>query len=379
MVAGPIKVIQMLPELEEGGVEQGTLDLGKYLVKNGHTSMVISQGGRMVPRLEKDGGGHITWRYIGEKSPRSLMYIIPLRRLLIKERADILHLRSRVPAWVGYLAWKSLPVEKRPRLVTTFHGFYSINKYSEVMTKGEKVIAVSKAVAEHIKNTYRISQKKIVVILRGFDEKLFNPDIVSDNRIWALRKRWGLPESAFPVIMFPARLTRLKGHDLFLKSLARMIHLPWTAVCAGDIDEKSSYTALLKNMLFNLKLEDRVKFVGHCDDMPAALKLSDVVISASKSPESFGRTVVEAQAMGKPVIASAHGGSLETVLDKKTGWLFKPGDSEELTDALMRAVSDERLRESFGNFGRKWVSKNFASKKMCKETVDLYRRMLMVS
>jgi glycosyltransferase involved in cell wall biosynthesis len=113
--------------------------------------------------------------------------------------------------------------------------------------------------------------------------------------------------------------------------------------------------------------------------MPAALKLSDVVISASKSPESFGRTVVEAQAMGKPVIASAHGGSLETVLDKKTGWLFKPGDSEELTDALRRVISDKRLRESFGNFGRKWVNKNFASKKMCKETVDLYRRMLMVS
>lgn len=379
MVARSIKVIQMLPELEEGGVEQGTLELGKYLAKNGHTSMVISQGGRMVPRLEKEGSRHITFRYIGEKSPRPLMYIIPLRQLLIKGRVDILHLRSRVPAWVGYLVWKSLPVKRRPKLVTTFHGFYSINKYSEVMTKGEKVIAVSKIVAEHIKNTYRVSQKRIAVIPRGFDEKRFNPDKVSDDRIRTLKKRWGLSDSTSPVIIFPARLTRLKGHDLFFKSLARLTSLPWMAVCVGDIDEKSSYTAFLKNMLFNLKLENRIRLVGHCDDMPAALKLSDVVISASKSPESFGRVLVEAQAMGKAVIAPAHGGSLETVLDKKTGWLFKPGDSEDLTNVLRHFISDKRLRESFGNFGRKWVTENFGSKKMCKETVDLYRLMLMVS
>jgi glycosyltransferase involved in cell wall biosynthesis len=379
MVARPIKVIQMLPELEEGGVEQGTLELGEYLAKNGHTSMVISQGGRMVPQLEKEGSSHITFRYIGEKSPRPLMYIIPLRQFLIKERVDILHLRSRVPAWVGYLVWKSLPVKKRPKLVTTFHGFYSINKYSEVMAKGEKVIAVSKIVAEHITNTYRVSPKKIVVIPRGFDEKRFNPDKVSDDRIRALKKHWSLLNSTLPVIIFPARLTRLKGHDLFLKSIARLTHLPWMAVCVGDIDEKSSYTALIKNMLFNLKLENRIRLVGHCDDMPAALRLSDVVISTSKSPESFGRTVVEAQAMGKPVIAPAHGGSLETVLDKKTGWLFKPGDSEALTNVLMHVISDKGLRESVGELGRKWVTENFTSKKMCKETVDLYRLMLMGS
>ena len=147
--ARSLTVVQMLPELEGGGVERGTLELGKYLAEHGHRSLVISAGGRLVGQLEREGSKHIPWN-VGSKSPICLKYILPLRRLLQKEQVDVLHLRSRMPAWVGYLAWKSLPKSKRPALVTTFHGFYSVNSYSAIMTKGDGIIAVSESIKKHI-------------------------------------------------------------------------------------------------------------------------------------------------------------------------------------------------------------------------------------
>ncbi len=376
MVARPITVVQILPELEGGGVERGTLELGNYLSKNGHNSIVISAGGRMVPQLEKEGSVHICWR-VGEKSPVCLRYIIPLRRFLMRKKVDILHLRSRLPAWIGYAAWKSLPKAIRPRLVTTFHGFYSVNRYSVVMTKGERVIAISRTIEDHIKNKYGVSENRIVLIYRGFDEKIFNPDVVSGKRIETLRRNWNLKDSTSPVIMLPGRLTRLKGHDLFLESLSKIKHLPWSAVCVGDTNENPAYTDFLQKMILQLKLEKRVKFVGHCDDMPAAFLLSDVVVSASSSePEAFGRIAVESQAMGKPVIASAHGGSLETVLHRKSGWLVKPRDAQSLADALCEAVSNKDLRNRLGGYGQRWVRDQFTARKMCEKTVDLYCKLL---
>lgn len=376
MVARPITVVQMLPDLEGGGVERGTLELGDYLSKNGHKSIVISSGGRMVPQLEKQGSVHICWR-VGEKSPRCLGYIIPLRRFLMQEKVDILHLRSRLPAWVGYAAWKSLPKAIRPRLITTFHGFYSVNRYSAVMTKGERVIAISKTIAEHIKDKYDVSKDRIILIYRGFDEKVFNPDVVTRNRIERLRKSWDLKDPASPVIMLPGRLTRLKGHDLFLESLSKIKRLPWSAVCVGDTNENPAYADFLQKMILQLNLEKRVKFVGHCDDMPAAFLLSDIVVSASSSkPEAFGRIAVEGQAMGKPVIASAHGGSLETVLNRKSGWLVKPRDAKSLADALCEAVLNKDLRNRLGSYGQRWVRDQFTVRKMCEKTVDLYCKLV---
>lgn len=376
MVSGPIKVVQMLPGLEGGGVERGTLEVGAYLSKRGHRSIVISGGGRMVRQLEEEGSTHLNWR-AGEKSPICLKYIIPLRRLLVQERVDILHLRSRLPAWIGYITWKSLSKELRPKLVTTFHGFYSINQYSAVMAKGEKIIAISGTIASHIENEYGISKDRIIVIPRGFNESLFNPESVSAERIESIRNKWGLKDLTGPIIMLPGRLTRLKGHDIFIKSLARLKHLPWCAVCVGDIKENPGYAAELRKMISQLNLDQRIKFVGYCDDMAAALMLSDIVVSAtSKEPEAFGRIAVEAQAMGKPVIASAHGGSLETVVHKKTGWLVRPGDDADMAGALSEAIADGGLRSVFGRNGRQWVNENFTVERMCKETLDLYLQLL---
>lgn len=377
MVAGPITVVQLLPELNSGGVERGTLEIANFLSLRGHRSFVVSGGGRLVSSLEKCGSRHLLWT-IGAKSPATARYILPLRRFLKANSVDILHARSRLPAWVGYLAWKSLPGSARPRFLTTFHGYYSINPYSAVMTKGERIIAISRAIASHITEHYGVSEEKIRLIYRGFDETLFDPASVDQRRVLTLKHRWKIDDRQDPVLMLPGRLTRLKGHELFIRSLSKIKHLPWVAVCVGDCEENSAFRETLQRRVFQEGLEDRVHFVGYCEDMPAAMMASDVVISASTAePEAFGRVAVEAQAMGKPVIATAHGGSLETVLDQKTGWLVKPSNVYALSEALAEAVRDRAKRDRLGAQGFRWVRDRFTVRRMCEETLRLYRELVM--
>ena len=376
MVAKPLTVVQMLPELETGGVERGTLELGKHLVQHGHRSIVISGGGRLVSQLESEGSEHISWN-VGKKSPLTLRYVPKLRKFLTDRKVDILHLRSRVPAWVGYLAWRSLPECSRPRLVTTFHGFYSINRYSAIMAKGEKIIAISKSVKSHIQNTYKVPEDRIVLIHRGVDVDVFDPHKISRKRIESLMNDWELSKNGKAVVMLPGRITRWKGHEIFLKSLASIKNLKWKAVCVGNPAENPSYYKYLLRHIERLQLHNQVKFVGQCDDMPAAYFLADIVISASSSEaEAFGRIAVEAQAMGKPVIATAHGGSLETVLPGKTGWLVEPGNAKSLSKAIEEGLTDSALCKQFGKNGREWVIDNFTTERMCSTTLDLYRNLV---
>ncbi len=376
MVARPLTVVQMLPDLESGGVERGTLEVGKYLCERGHRSIVISAGGRMVAQLESEGSRHLTWK-VGVKGPVCLTYVLPLRRLLAAERIDILHLRSRLPAWIGFLAWKSLPQARRPRLVTTFHGFYSVNPYSAVMAKGERVIAISKAVASHIQTAYNIPAAKIALIYRGVDESYFNPASVSRARIQAIRQRFDLGKNVGPVIILPGRISPWKGHDIFFKSLSFIREMPWVALCVGTETAGSRHSLQLRKMVEDLGLTNRITFTGHCDDMPAALMLADVVVSASsREPEAFGRIAIEAQAMGRPVIGTAHGGTLETVLDRRTGWLVPPNDELRLAEALKEAIEDGHQRVRFGNEGHRWVQENFTTRKMCRTTLALYWSLL---
>ncbi len=370
-----LTVLQLLPDLHSGGVERGTLEIGRYLVENGHTSLVVSNGGRLVGQLEKEGSIHFTLP-VGAKSPRCLPAVLSVRNLIKKHNVDILHLRSRLPAWVGFLAVKSLPQKLRPRLVTTFHGFYSINGYSSIMTVGERVIAVSRTIKEHIIENYQVAEKLITVIARGVDPS-FSQDNVSRERIAAVQRQWSTDIDT-PVILLPGRITRLKGHDIFIKSLAIIKELAWTAVCVGDTEENPSYVSELKQLIKDCGLDDtRVRFVGHCDDMPAAYLAADLIVSAtSNRPEAFGRIAIEAQAMGRPVIASAQGGSLETVLPGKTGWLVETGNIEALSTAMQQALADPGQRKILGINGRKWVQENFSTEKMCRETISLYRQLM---
>jgi len=376
----PLTVVQMLPGLESGGVERGTLEIGKYLAFQGCRSLVISAGGRMTRQLKREGSTHFRWR-AGEKTPRCLASFLPLRRLLIEQKVDILHLRSRMPAWLGYMVWKSLPEGRRPGLVTTFHGFHSVNRYSAIMARGEKIIAVSRAISDHIKTQYGVPDERIVLIYRGFDETQFNPETMALQRIERLARQWRLDDNSPPVIMLPGRFTRLKGHKLFLESLAQIKHLPWIALCIGDPNENPSLIANLKKKATSLNLfnqdpqQSRIRFPGHCDDMPAALMLADVVLSTSIKPEACSRIILEAQAMGKPVIASAHGGSPETVSDHKTGRLFPPGNAAKLAEVLEQTLSDPQLRDQWGRNGREWVRDRFTISRLCRKTLAVYNEL----
>lgn len=375
MVAGKITVVQMVPEMESGGVESVTLETAAFLARQGHRSLVISAGGAMTAALERDGSRHLTWPHIGEKSPRCLKYILPLRRLLIENQVDILHLRSRVPAWIGFLAWKSLCGRGPTRLVTTFHGFYSVNAYSRIMTRGEKVIAISDTIARHIKETYPVEADRVVTIHEGIDMERFSPNAVGKERVELLRQQWGLTESNQAVIMLPARVTRLKGHDLFIKALAPIRHLNWHTLCVGAWDRQSPYYDELTALVRKTGLEGRVTFTGECDDMPAAYRVADIVVSASRHPESFGRTAVEAQAMGRQVVATAHGGSMETVGDSPLGILVPPGHVESLTRALTDAMDRIPVEKNRIDAARAFVVERFSLDRMCRDTLDLYHRM----
>lgn len=376
MRPGSLTVIQMLPDLESGGVERGTLEMGAYLSRHGHRSIVVSAGGRLVTQLENEGSLHIT-SPVGSKTLSCLPSIFHVRRLLVQTKADILHLRSRLPAWVGHLAVKSLPAALRPHVVATFHGFYSINRYSAVMTKAEAIIAISNVVAKHIQIHYRVPESRVQVIYRGVDERLFTPELVAAGRIEALKKQWGLSGNADPVILMPGRITGLKGHEVFIKSLAQLRHLPWRAVCVGDIENKTGFQKSLRHLAESLGLDNRISFPGYCTDMPAAYLASDIGVSASSSKaEAFGRVAVEAQAMGKPMVATAHGGSIETVLDGQTGWLVPPDDPDAMARALGEAVANPAKRVLFGENGRRWVLTKFSTREMCEKTVRLYNSLI---
>ncbi|BCL60896.1 glycosyl transferase [Desulfomarina profundi] len=339
---------------------------------------MLSAGGRLVEELEKDGSEHIT-KKIGSKTPSAFFHILPLRKLLMEKHVDVLHLRSRMPAWIGYLAWKSIPKRKRPVLVTTFHGFYSVNAYSAIMTKGEGVIAISRSIKEHIFNNYG-RRKRVRLIFRGVDSKYFDPRRVSGARVKELEEKWQLDRNK-KILMLPGRLTRLKGQEVFLNSLRYVKNRNYQAVLVGDTLGNPGYTEELNKLLSENNLQGKASLVGHCSDMPAAFMLADIVLSTSSlEPEAFGRTTVEAMAMGKPVIATAHGGSLETVVHGENGWLVKPSDAKDLGRAINKALAMEREELNLmGEKGKKRVTKRFTAQAMCEETEAFYFELLVAT
>lgn len=304
-----MKIIQILPELHAGGVERGTLEVGKYLVEQGHESIVISNGGRLVPQLEAEGSRHISMP-VHKKRLGSLSQIKPLRRLFELEKPDILHLRSRLPAWLAYLAWRKLDPSTRPRLITTVHGFYSVNRYSKIMTCGEQVICVSNSVRDYVlKNYPNVPAEKLTVIHRGVDPQAF-PYGYQPPAAWL--KQW---QADFPelqgkyVITLPGRITRLKGHEDLLQLIASLDDPDDHALIVGDVHPKKiDYLNEIKHRAHELGISHKITFTGHRSDLKNILSISSLVLSLTQQPESFGRTTLEALSIGKPVLGYEHGG-----------------------------------------------------------------------
>lgn len=310
-----LTVVQMLPALESGGVERGTLEVAAELVRRGHRSIVISAGGRLVPALEAAGSEHVGWP-VGKKSLFTLRYVPRLRRFLAEQGVDILHLRSRFPAWVGYLAWRNMDQARRPRLVTTVHGLYTVGRYSAVMTRGERVIAVSHTVRDYILKHYpAVDADKIRVIYRGVDAARF-PHGYRPDAAWF--NAW---EQTFPqlrgklVVTLPARITRWKGQEDMiplikeLKARGLAVH----GLIVGGAGRKAHFLRELTQKIAAEGLSQDITFTGHRGDLREIMAVSHVVLSLSREPEAFGRTTLEALALGRPVAAYDHGGGHEVL------------------------------------------------------------------
>jgi glycosyltransferase involved in cell wall biosynthesis len=316
MAERALTVLQLLPALESGGVERGTLELGAGLVKAGHRSLVMSGGGQLVSRLTGQGSEHFQWP-IGRKSLWTLRLVKRLQKLILNQRIDILHARSRLPAWISYLAWKDFPVQTRPHFVTTVHGLYSVSRYSRIMTRGEAVIAVSHAAREYVCDNYpEVEPARVHVIERGIDPKMF-PFGYRPAMSWVAR--W-YQEHPFllerQVLTLPGRITRLKGHLDFLRLLARLLQagLPvYGLIVGGEDPAHPKYSREMHQLVAELRLQGALTFTGHRMDMRDVLAMSNIVYSLSAKPESFGRTVREALSLGIPVVGYDHGGVGETL------------------------------------------------------------------
>jgi glycosyltransferase involved in cell wall biosynthesis len=369
-------VLQILPSLTTGGVERGTADIAAALAAAGGRAIVASAGGPMVREIERAGGVHVTLP-VDSKNPYVMhRNVARLTRVIEQFGVDIVHARSRAPAWSAFYAAR----RTGRKFVTTFHGAYGHTnplklRYNAIMTRGDAVIAISHFVADHIRDVYGVEGPRVRVIHRGVDLDIFSPARVAAERLIELAQKWRLPDG-MPVVMLPGRLTSWKGHAVLIEALARLGRDDIRCLIVGSDQGRHRYRASVEALIAKRELAGVVQITGDCRDMPAAYMLADVVVSASTKPEAFGRVAAEAQAMGRPVAASDHGASRETVLPGETGILFPPGDPDALAEALGEVLAlTTAQRETLAEVAIAHVRANFTKEKMCAETLALYHEL----
>ena len=374
-------VLQVLPALGAGGgVERGTVEIAAAVAAGGGRALVASEGGVQVHELSRAGAEHVVLP-LASKNPLVMRANAGrLAQLIESEGVDIVHARSRAPAWSAYYAAR----RTGRHFLTTFHGTYAADnglkrRYNAVMTRGERVIALSGFIAGHIHRVYGVPARRIRVIHRGVDLARFAPARVGAERVVTLAREWRLPDGVL-VVMLPGRLTRWKGQAFFIEAIARLRRRDIRCLLVGSDQGRTAYRQELDALIGRHDLEEVVRIVDHCDDMPAAYMLTDLVVSASTDPEAFGRVVAEAQALGRPVIASDHGGARETVIAGETGWLTPPGDAQALADAIERGLDlGETARRALAEKAIAHVRRNFSKDAMCAKTLDVYDEVLALT
>lgn len=336
-----LTVLQILPALEGGGVERGTLEVAHALVETGHRSLVMSAGGRLVEQLTAQGSEHLAWA-IGRKHPATLRLIHPLRRLLLSQGIDIVHVRSRVPAWILEFALRGLPPERRPIRVSTVHGLYSVSRYSAIMTRGDCVIAVSNAVRNYILDNYpQCPPEQIALIPRGVDPTEFPLGYQAPPE-WRKAFFDQFPNARDRMLLtLPGRLTRLKGHHEFIQLIGELVQrgqLVHGLIVGGEDPRRRGYAAELREAVTQRNLKEHITFTGPRSDIREIYSVSSLVLSLSTKPESFGRTVAEALSLGIPVIGWNHGGVGELLNEHFPSGSVPPKDRHELEARVIRLV-----------------------------------------
>jgi glycosyltransferase involved in cell wall biosynthesis len=372
--AGSPVVLQVLPSLVTGGVERGTVEIAQATAEAEATALVASAGGPLVSQIERAGGIHVTLP-LNTKSPLGIWRNAAALEALIRDhKVSLVHARSRAPAWSAWLACQRTGVP----FVTTYHGTYGEGLpfkrlYNSVMGRGRIVIAASRFIADLVTARHRVDPARVRVIPRGVDPAVFDPAGVAASRTAKLAASWRLPEGMRPVVL-PGRLTSWKGHAVLLDAIARLNRHDVVCVFVGSDQGRHQYARDLERQATRLGIADRLRLVGQCDDMPAALALSDVVVHASTRPEAFGRVVIEAQAMGRPVIASDLGGPVETVRHGETGWRVRPNDPIALAAAICAALDlDPAERLALGQRARASAP---TVRSMQQATLEVYAAVL---
>ena len=371
-------ICQILPSLDSGGVERGTLEIARFLTTQGQKNMVISSGGRLEADLQALGVEHVCLPVHSKNPFVMIKTAYKLHKLFVEKNVCVAHVRSRAPAWTVKMALWGLKIP----MLTTFHGTYGLKPapfkrwYNQVMVSGALVIAVSEHIARHILENYKVNPDKIRLIPRGADAKTFDLRRLDKTKVEALKKEWGV-EKGKPVLLLPGRRTKIKGHILVMEALKKMKHKDIQCFCVGSDQGRTDYTNFLKEKIKELGLQKQVKLIDHCADMLTAYGASDIVISATTKPEAFGRTIPEAQLVKCLVIAANHGGAAETIQHGRTGFHFKPNDSDDLArqlDALLD-LPDKR-KEFMRNVAQKDVLKKYTVETMCKKTWAVYKELM---
>lgn len=372
-------IVQIIPELNQGGVERGTVELSRELVKRGHASTVISAGGKLAARIEQDGGMHITMD-VCSKNPLTFPFRVQKLRRILRSLSSpatgnrqpatapmVLHARSRVPAWLCRFANKFPGIP----FVTTVHGFNSISRYSAVMTEADAVICVSHPLKDYIQTHYGTIEDKITVIHRGVDPAEFDPENLNHEWIESFKVKYSLRGKY--VVTSVGRITELKDYETLIRAISDCAcDIPniLGLIVGGVRHDKQAYFERLQNLIRELHVEDRMVFAGSHRHMPEIYALSDVLISCSRKPESFGRTMIEAMAMNTPVIATRHGGALDIIEEGQTGFLVDPGNPDALAAALRR----QKDIESAGL--RDYILSRFLLEQMVDKTIGVYERLV---
>ncbi|MDC0349367.1 glycosyltransferase family 4 protein [Alphaproteobacteria bacterium] len=371
-----LRILQVLPALEMGGVERGTIDVALFLKEKGHFPVVASRGGCLVSHLRKHGIIH-EYLPLHSKNPVTIwLNIGRLVSLIKRHQIQAIHARSRAPAWSAYFAAKKAGIP----FLTTFHGTHPFqNKakqlYNSVMTRGKRVIAVSKFIAKDIQKKYGTSSKKISLIYRGVDLDVFNPDKVTESRMEALMTQMQLPDDKY-ILLLPGRVTRWKGHEVLLDAASRLKRDDFICLFVGSA-KNQSYVTELEDQAKLYGMRDRLFIISNCKDMPALYALSTATVCPSTRPEPFGRTAAEAGAMGCPVIGSDYGGTKEIVVDEKTGFLFPPEDSRVLADKIDQALNmTQEERKAMKAAATAHIRRNFDNKTMLTKTLKVYEEIL---
>ncbi len=379
-----IKVLQVIPKLGYGGAETGCYDIAHYLPEKKCESFIVTSGGELTKFVDRKKVKLIKLP-VNSKNPLLIIFnTIILVGIILFYKISIVHARSRAPAWSCLFATKLT----KTKFVTTFHGTYNFNGkikkfYNSVMVRSNLIIAGSNFIFSHIKNNYSNLidiKKKFLVIFRGINVDYFDPTTKLENEEKKLLKKWEIVKDK-KIILMPGRLTSWKGQELFIEAVnlanIELGYESFYAVILGNDQGRNLYKKKLVRLIEQHRLSKQFRFIDHCKDMALAYKVSDIVVSASIEPEAFGRVAVEAQSMQKPIIASNIGGSNETIINEKTGFLFETGDAKSLCKKIMQVMTmDETSLKIIGIEGRKNVMKKFNVEKMCFSTYSEYKRLL---